>query len=209
MRAVILCNGERPSDGLLRSVVEGADLVACTDGAALWALEKGISVQLFVGDMDSLEDRSVLDRLDCEKELYQPEKDMTDGEIAARKVARMGADEIILLGATGRRLDHTLGNLGVLVACKQMGVNAILLDDMQEIHVTCTRLELAGKKGDILSIIPLGVNARVHMTRGLQYQLVGHSLELGSTLGVSNVFEGERAEIVMEHGWVAALKLRS
>ena len=52
-------------------------------------------------------------------EVHQPEKDDTDTELAIKRALAMNCSHITLLGATGGRLDHMIGNIHLLFPCLQ------------------------------------------------------------------------------------------
>ena len=58
----------------------------------------------------------------------RPEKDDSDTQSAMNYAIRNGAKRIIILGATGNRVDHLMANFGLLVLAKNQGVEVILAD---------------------------------------------------------------------------------
>ena len=61
-------------------------------------------------------------------EVHQPEKDDTDTELAIKRALAMNCSYITLLGATGGRLDHMIGNIHLLFPCLQKGTYAEIVD---------------------------------------------------------------------------------
>ena len=83
------------------------------------------------GDFDSLSGagKAYLESLDhTEIVRLNPEKDDTDTQSTLNLAIRRGAKNILILGATGGRLDHFIGNMGLLGYGRQKGVNVILAD---------------------------------------------------------------------------------
>ena len=76
----------------------------------------------------------------------------------------------------------------------------MIIEGQQEIYVIKDRLEIKGKKGDLVSLIPLLKDCQGVMTKGLKYQLQGSSLKFGKSRGVSNVMLGKKAEIRVKKG---------
>jgi len=107
--ALIITGGGTPAKKNLDFYCPSPDLVIAADSGLRTAFDAGYSVDLAVGDMDSLDDPALLDRL-CEKciERWPVDKDYTDTELAFAAARRMGADRIILAGGGGGRLDHIL-----------------------------------------------------------------------------------------------------
>ena len=82
-----------------------------------------------------------------------------------------------------------------------------MIDAHNEIYCSAD-ITLDGKKGDIVSIIPVGGNADGVTTEGLEYPLCGETLEFGKGRGVSNVMTGERCRITVENGTALIIKSR-
>lgn len=206
LKAAILCNGTPPSYELLKKELTGVELVVCADGSAKWALLSGVKIDVLVGDMDSL-DNETLKRVaqsGCEIVRLNQEKDETDTQVAVDLAIARGADELVLLGATGTRLDHTLGNVQLLVHCCKRNIQARIVDEHNVLFVTHSKAEFSGEKGQILSIIPLGEHIET-TTTGLYYPLKNHMLDLGQPLGVSNVFTGNSAGVEVSGGYAAVI----
>ena len=120
--AVILCDGEFPRKAYPLYLLENADTVVCCDGAAVKYLrftkrrfgEERLP-EAVVGDMDSLPG-TLRERLSSIV-VHVAEQDDNDQTKAMRWVLEHHPDvtEIHILGATGRRADHTIGNLGLLM----------------------------------------------------------------------------------------------
>lgn len=109
---VILADGTYPSlplaEGILRRVP-----VVCCDGAAAGLLAHGIEPVAIVGDGDSLSPdiKGRYASLCC----WENEQETNDLSKAFRYCLRRGWRDLLILGATGRREDHTLGNISLLV----------------------------------------------------------------------------------------------
>jgi thiamine pyrophosphokinase len=80
------------------------------------------------------------------------------------------------------------------------GISARIVDEKNEIHVVKDRVELTGTPGDLVSLIPLTGTVRGVTLRGLSYPLEGHTLTMGTTLGISNYFSESRAYISVASG---------
>jgi thiamine pyrophosphokinase len=119
---VILCDGEFPRKAYPLYLLDSADAVVCCDGSVLKYLRYGKRrfgeermPEAIVGDMDTLP-KSWQDRL-ASIIMHESEQDYNDLTKAMRYVLAKHPDvtEIHILGATGRREDHTIGNLGLLM----------------------------------------------------------------------------------------------
>ncbi|MBO7479625.1 MAG: thiamine diphosphokinase [Bacteroidales bacterium] len=112
MTTVILAHGEFPSSDRTLGILKQADRIICCDGAAERLLEEGIVPDLIVGDMDSLPEALQQRYADiiC-RDSDQETNDLTKAFNAAVEPL---PDTIHILGATGKREDHTLANVSLL-----------------------------------------------------------------------------------------------
>lgn len=126
--AVILANGDFPSNETPLCVLKKSKFLCCCDGAARRCIENGFMPDAIVGDGDSLPHdlkERYADILHIIRE--QEDNDLTK---ATRFCMAQGFKNIAYLGATGRREDHTLGNISLLVRyMEDFHLNPIMLTD--------------------------------------------------------------------------------
>ncbi len=201
MKVLILCNGEPPGQELLKHYVAQADFIVCTDGALGWALAAGVQPDVVVGDMDSLVDTPPCETLDFGPHELQ---ENSDAEKALRVALQRGARQIVLLGATGRRLDHTLANIWIAVRY-QPQADIQLVDDYGELHIVLQAKQLRTHLGQRVSLLALTPDVIV-ATEGLRWPLHG-ALEMG-TRGLSNEAEAQEIAVQVRRGIVAVILLR-
>lgn len=108
-RAVLLCSGPPPEDDLLRYWLTGADFFIATDSAGHPYDHLPMPPDVVIGDFDSLSGRVLAGR-SGPRFLQVDDQYTTDSEKALIFLAEEGYQEVIMLGATGWRLDHTLFN---------------------------------------------------------------------------------------------------
>jgi thiamine pyrophosphokinase len=208
MRAIIIAAGKADrGDGWERWVRDG-DWIIGADGGGARALEWGLVPQVVIGDMDSLTSASrdgLAARGTCFVE-HPRAKDETDLELALTYAMEQGAEEILILGALGGRLDHTLANLLLLALPSLKGVTVRIVDGQGEALLVRSgeRVTLRGNAGDMVSLLPVGGDAHGVTTRGLAWALAGDRLRFGFSRGVSNQMTAQEAEIGVEGGllWV-------
>ena len=111
-RVLLLCNGESPSRGLIRRLSRGTDMFVAADGGANAALAAGVRPDVIIGDMDSIR-HSTRKRFSGSRIVRVSRQDNTDLEKALDFIASSGPAEVVIAGAVGGRIDHTLGNLSV------------------------------------------------------------------------------------------------
>ena len=114
-----------------RLAEEHPDCILAADHGLVFCRREQIVPDYIVGDFDSTDPEIVRyyrEDGSIPIDTYQPEKDFTDTDIAIQKAIALGADEVILFGATGSRLDHTLSNIWNLSAFCREGIKACIED---------------------------------------------------------------------------------
>ena len=92
------------------------DIIICADGGANHIYKTGVKPDMIVGDLDSIDDETLLyyQEQNVLFHKFSSKKDLTDTELAINFALEEGANELVLFGSTGSRLDHTLGNIMLL-----------------------------------------------------------------------------------------------
>lgn len=148
--AVIVANGEFPSASVMHRWIDRAPLVISLDGAANRLLQLGYRPHLIIGDGDSIQP-GLTERYGVEF-LKVDEQETNDLSKAVRHLHRRGCRQLMMLGITGRRDDHTLGNISLLVYYLQMDIKAVAVTDWG-------------------TFIPCRGNAQLKTTKGQQVSL--------------------------------------
>lgn len=210
MRAVVVAHGD--SDERDVEHLDGADLIVAADGGALWLDSVGVRPHRLVGDLDSV-DASLVDRLAAagtRVDRHPAEKDESDTELAIRCALDAGAEEIVLLaGLSGARLDHELANVLLLADPLLRGRDVRIVRGGTTIRAVHDgeRLELAGRAGDLVTLLAVGGDASGVRTTGLRYPLSGESLLLGASRGVSNEVVEPPASVELERGALLVVEI--
>ncbi|RPI03181.1 MAG: thiamine diphosphokinase [Ignavibacteriae bacterium] len=200
-RALILANGKSPSKLLFHNSMVYADWFVCADGGANTAARFGYTPDLIIGDLDSIE-KETLKKFSSVKTIKLKDQNSTDLEKALTAVLRKKFKEIIVLGATGGRLDHAIGNLSALAKYSDRAHITFL--DIEGIFISVDRiLEMNLPAGTIISLLPLSRCTGV-ITRGLKWNLNGESLELGIRESTSNVMVTSPVTIKVKKGRMIA-----
>jgi thiamine pyrophosphokinase len=203
-RALVIANGEPPKKQLLQTLAREANIIVCADGGANAALKAGIVPQAIVGDLDSIHAEALV-RFHRVPTFEDRDDDTTDLEKAITWAIKSKYDHITVVGATGKRIDHSVGNLGVL---PKFYPDAIVrfVDDLGETQYIGRELEFEARKGAVISLIPLNRCEGV-VTTGLKYALQGETLELGVREGTSNVVVSSPVTIRVKKGNLLLFKL--
>ena len=111
-RTVIVADGSFPWHEIPLSFLKNAARIICCDGSAEKLVHEGIIPDAIVGDMDSLPDEIL--QLYHERVHRDPEQESNDLTKSVRWCTINGYDDLVIVGATGKREDHTLGNISLL-----------------------------------------------------------------------------------------------
>jgi thiamine pyrophosphokinase len=212
-RAIIIANGTLAQPEVSRQQVaewlaaDPATLAVAANGGVHNALVIGLKPAVVIGDMDSLDEaaRKQLAAEGCRFETAPSRKDETDLELALDYTLRRGARWIRVLGALGGRLDQTLANILLLTLPSLADVDARIVEGHQTAWLVRGETELQGAKGDIVSLIPLGGEARGVTSEGLDYVLADSTLAFGPSLGISNVLTGPLGRVSVREGLLLAV----
>ena len=124
---VVLADGDYPSGAVAASLLANAGRVVCCDGATAAYVERGGTPAAIVGDCDSLSGELRARYSDILHPIA--EQDSNDLSKAVRFCAGHGMRDITILGATGKREDHTLGNVSLLADYLEEGLTVRMVTD--------------------------------------------------------------------------------
>lgn len=202
-RIIIFANGELPDLNKARSIIlPKADYVICADGGTRHALALGIQPDLIIGDMDSADPEQLKEFSDAGvgMESFSHDKNETDLELAINRAMELGPKQIVILAALGGRLDQTLANI-ILLSDPQLSASDVRLDDGVEETLLCRdQVEIQGKSGDIVSLIPWQGPVSQVETKNLKWPLRKETLYPDKTRGVSNEMLGDMASVSIGSG---------
>lgn len=188
-KIAIILNGARPKGRALFAVKSlKYDMVIAADGGWDFCAENDIIADYVIGDFDSARIRPASDKTKIIE--FPKDKNATDGELACDFAISQGAGVVDIYGGGGRRIDHLLGNLNLLLRLTKAGVSARMINNGSIVYLTSGSLDLGKMGRATLSLIPLGGEATVDIT-GVKYPLKDKVLKTDNTLGISNEARGE------------------
>jgi thiamine pyrophosphokinase len=161
-----------------------------------------------IGDLDSLsaEALAAAESAGVRVIRHPAAKNATDLELALDEAVALGARRVLVVGSSEGRLDHLLSSLLLLGSERYAALELDAVVGGAVVHVVRGERVLPGSTGELLTLIPLGGQAAGVATEGLEYPLVGETLEPGSTRGVSNVFLGDDAKVTLTSGVLLAVR---
>lgn len=187
-----------------------ADGYIGVDRGALWLLRWGITPDIAIGDFDSVtkrEKKYIHDHVTQYIE-YPPKKDETDLELAIDEAIRLKPKEVRIYGSLGRRLDHSLTAVNLLLKLESYNIYGEIVDNFSKIQIVRRKLTLKKDAAyPYISIIPFGLDATVTL-RGFAYNVIRKIFHRNSSLGISNTITQSSATITVNKGLVLVIQSR-
>jgi thiamine pyrophosphokinase len=184
--------------------IDPSDLIIAADGGIHHCKLLGITPNIIIGDFDSLDPTNVTIYQEAGVEIiqFQTHKDETDLELALQLPLKYEVTQVFVIGALGNRWDMTFANVLLAAHPEFSQLTIHLLDGSQELAILrgAGQIDIAGKPGSIISLIPIAGNAHGITTYGLEYPLNDETLYFGSSRGVSNVFLHAHAKVIIREG---------
>lgn len=214
MHTLIISGGNIEVDLALEVLNNHFEHIIGVDGGLGFCYDHKVVPTRIVGDFDTLEPKILAwykSHTHIEIREFNPIKDATDTQIAVELALELGSDQITILGGTGTRLDHVLGNIQTMYLALEKGV-CQMLDSNNRIQLirNCHVIRKAEQYGTYFSLIPLTTDVTGVTLKGAKYPLDRHHFSvLGSgSLGVSNEIRDEQVEITIEDGVMILVESR-
>ena len=202
LRAVIFTGGFC-NTSLLTDEELAADLYIAADAGWHTAKALGIKPHIAAGDFDSAD--TPPGGFANEIIRVPAEKDDTDTMLACELAIHRGVQDILILGGTGGRLDHTLSNVFLLENHLARGIRTQLTDGENRIRALQEEtLTLPRTRFRYFSLLAL--SDAVVSLRGCKYPLTDAPLTRANPYAVSNEIVGEAAQIRVVDGPVLLLE---
>ena len=177
-------------------------VVICADGGARYAKELGIVPQVIIGDMDSI-DEATLAFFEAKGTIvmrHETTKNETDTELALIHAVGMEPERILVFGALGSRMDHSLANIMLLASIVPAAVDVRIIDDRCEIFTVTEGATVRGEPGQTVSLLPLSPVVSGVTLEGFEYPLRDGEIAMGRSLGISNRLVGTEGSVTLRSG---------
>lgn len=192
------------------------DVIYAIDAGIRACMQLQISPTYIVGDFDSISSKELEEFLSTHKEVRKeqlcPQKDDTDTQHAMQMAVNHMAEEIVILGGMGTRIDHMLANISLLYMALEQGIPAYLIDSHNKIQLIQKAAKYQKKEmfGDYISFLPYTQEVKKVTLTGFQYPLQDYDFhKLDSYgLGVSNEVVSDVAEVQIEEGILICIESR-
>ncbi len=206
MKALIIAGGDFSPEVAMKTLEEDSfDRIIAIDNGLSYLHDLKITPTHIVGDFDTVSKELLKEYHEDSKVKIVtlcPEKDATDTEVAVDLAIEEGCKSIFILGATGGRFDHTLGNLHMLYKLLCQGIRAYLLDKNNKIYLIKESITLLANqvKATYVSLLPFTEEVTELTLLGFKYPLTNFRLTQGTSIGISNEIIEAKAQILFNKG---------
>lgn len=214
MRGIIVAGGNIQDEFACEVIKNGGfELITAADSGMDFLYRNHLTPDIIVGDFDSA-NSNALDyfRENARIEFWQlnREKDETDTEFAIHDAISRGMTKITILGGTGNRLDHMLGNIQLLGIGLENDVAIEIIDEHNRVRMIDKPVCISKKEqfGDFVSLIPYSKTVEHVTLTGFKYNLTDDTMGGFCSLGISNEIVGDVAEISFEGGIMLVVESR-
>jgi len=204
-KAIILANGDVPLIGQIKFLQKkGYNKLICADGGANSARKLKIVPDLIIGDLDSLTDETRNHFANKSEIIQINRQNDTDVEKALKFLIKKKYNEVILLGATGDRLDHSICNLGIVLKFYEK-IKVSILHKKSFLRAYTKSIELNTIQNETISIY--GFDAKTKITsKGLKYPLKNVALPFGQKESTSNVAASHKVKLKINGGIIFVIR---
>jgi len=200
MKAFIYSGGDIYAENITEHP-KSDDITIAADSGYKNALTLGENIQLIVGDMDSLDENIVPDKIEIIR--LKPEKDMTDTQVAVEVAIERGADQIIIVGGIGCRLDHSLSTISILESLDLRHIQAYVTNGKNRVHfIRSTSYLLPKSSYKFFSLLATDEIIKGVDIEGGKYPLKNAKLKRNMQFAISNEITGNCALISVKKGGI-------
>ena len=204
-RCIIVGGADINNYDYIRTSLQSDDYVIFCDSGLKHLSALQVKPSLIVGDFDSHENP----HLDTETIVLPCEKDDTDTVYAMKEAIKRGFDTFLLIGVVGGRLDHTLGNISMLLYLDSHGCKGTIIDDYSEMEIISSAPAHIEDKYEFFSLLNITGCAKGITIQNAKYPLNDGEITCEYQYGVSNeVLPGKTAIVSVREGKLLLIKDR-
>jgi len=204
-RCVIIGGADIKNYEFIRENLRPDDYFVFCDSGLRHLENLSVKPSLIVGDFDSHENPNI----DVETIVLPCEKDDTDTVFAVKEAIRRGFDDFLLLGVVGARLDHTLGNVSILLYLDKLGKRGLIIDDYSEMEIVSDKPAYIDDNFAFFSVLNISGTAKGLTITNAKYPLDNAEITCDYQYGISNeVLSGKTAKVSVSDGKLLLIKIK-
>ena len=202
-RCVIVGGADINNYEYIKSCLQNDDFIVFCDSGLKHLESLQVKPGLIVGDFDSHDNP----HLDVETIVLPCEKDDTDTVFAVKEAIKRGFDDFLLIGVVGARLDHTLGNVSILLMLDKAGKKGKIIDDFSEMEIISNEPAYVDDSFAYFSLLNITGVAKGITIENAKYPLVNAEITSEYQYGISNeVLQGNKAKVGVKKGELLLIK---
>lgn len=202
-RCVIVGGADINNYDYIRSRLRKDDFFVFCDSGLKHLSELQTEPKLIVGDFDS----HINPNLNAETIVLPREKDDTDSVFGVKEGLKRGFDEFLLIGVVGARLDHTLGNVSILLMLDSKGKKGMIIDDYSEMEIVSKNEALVEDNFGYFSLLNISGVAKDITIENAKFPLEKGEITCEYQYGISNeVLPGKVAKVKVGDGKLLLIK---
>ncbi|MFA9398607.1 MAG: thiamine diphosphokinase [Clostridiaceae bacterium] len=207
MNCLIFSGGKSPNYKTVSKYLDDSKIIAADSGGE-FLYNNRIKPDFLIGDFDSISQEALDYFIDLDVDLIRlnKDKDYTDTYIAVQKAIELKPDKIFIFGGTGTRLDHTLGNINILLYLLKKKIEAYIIDDNNMLFLSDKDIVINGNKNENLSLFSFGNKVSNLSIKNSKYELENYDLVFGDSLCISNEFLNKDININFDQGILLIMK---
>ena len=204
-RCIIVGGADINNYSFIREKLCADDYVIFCDSGLKHMEHPQLKPSLIVGDFDSHENP----HLDVETIVLPCEKDDTDTVFAVKEAIKRGFDDFLLIGVIGARLDHTLGNVSILLYLDSLEKKGRIIDYYSEMEIVSDEPVSITDDYSFFSLLNITGCAKGITITGAKYPLVDAEISCEYQYGISNeVLPDKTATESVKHGKLLLIKIQ-
>ena len=204
-RCVIVGGANINNYDFIREKLSADDYIIFCDSGLKHMENLRVQPSLIVGDFDSHENP----QLDVETIVLPCEKDDTDTVYAVKEAIKRGYDNFLLIGVVGARLDHTLGNVYILLYLDSLGKKGCIIDDFSKMEIVSNEPAYIEDSYSFFSLLNISGTAKGITIENAKYPLENGEITCEYQYGISNeVLCGEMAKVSVDKGRALLIKVK-
>lgn len=204
-RCVIVGGADINNYETIRELLKEDDFLIFCDCGLRHQEQLRVQPDLIVGDFDSYTNPES----EIETIVLPCEKDDTDTVFAVKEAIIRGYDDFLLIGVIGARLDHTLGNVSILLMLDSLGKKAKIIDDYSEMEIVSKAPVFIDSAFSYFSLLNISGTAKGITILNAKYPLDDAKITCEYQYGISNeVLPDFRSEVTVEEGKLLLIKVK-
>ncbi len=204
-KAIIIANGDKPNKKFIQFLIdEGFNTIFSADGGLDNTIKLNLKPDYIIGDFDSVDKEKL--SLFRGKSIIKKIKNQytSDVEKCLNIAIKKKFDQVVLTGATGGRLDHTINNVGIVLKYYKRILVMILSGNSLLLPLT-GKIAIRSKKGEQISFFAFKKNTQI-ISHGLKYSLDNSCIILGEGESLSNAATSDLINLNIKNGTVIAVR---